>query len=538
MDDETRYSATKQTYWNKLHLGREDKRIAVGLALATLLYWGWVWRVPMLRPDDYMFASRSGLPSGGVYYKDVLSEAWRYVNHVNGRLSDAVTQVLLSSVLGTAVFLASLHAVAAYITYLWLNRLSLTEGRATYLFNALLSFCAPFMLLIFDPLLGADLFHFTAGTVSTVGGYACALWTLWYAVNVTEEGKRGRSFWIAAGVFAGAGMLHELSSFFLIPALTVLIVSQTGRRKKWTTFQLLWPLIVLVIARLLVPGLWRRVDVVNANVYGAPEAAGRYDRLFIGLTGGFENALPLNVLFVFLMLLVYVAYSYFNGVAWRKNALVCIVCFGLVSSWVALGNVLNVETRHRLQGGIENVREVSNSISGMGFVLISVLVLTMTALILLRFRAFFDHSYILVLWSGGTFTAMIPWSLGNSFGRQFYFNDAILLLGVCVFIGLLAYCLYASSKVLTSWVLVAVVSIFALSSVLQYSSKLSEAMGDYRSFLDQVQAVRDGKQDTIDLTGPVRQPSIYSPEQLGREDLPENLILYYELPAGTTVILP
>lgn len=518
----------------------EVKRLHLGYAtpvalLAVYVYWLWAWQTPLLRADDYLFASRSGLANGQFYFADVASEAWRYVLQVNGRLSDALTQMLMSSMTLSAIVIAALHVVCAYITFAWLNRLTQTTAHAIRFGNLLLACAAPFLLTAFDPLLSGEVYHFIAGSISTLGGYACALLTFWFATNAQEQGRIGRDFWYAIAIFVALGMMHEISAFFLIVALPVLMLTRkplvhTGNRL------VLLPVVALVALRLMTPGMWRRVGVVNHNFFGEHAQLGQYDRIIVGFTRFFAHPVPLIVLFVAVLWVSVVFLSYWRG-SLRGSWMALAAIFLLVVAWVVVGKRVYRRLITPMPEGQLGVHMLAHSKSGVALFAIMVLVFLSTVWLLVQQARLIDSSLYSCFFAGAAFVAIIPLSLGNAYGRQMYLMEAILLLLICAMLGYLVKEGAARLRVVGSgFVLICASSLLASSGV--YSLALLRTCEDYSQILTQVESVRNQGAGEIVFGGQFRHPYFFNPYEIFNDHMEHTLPLYYGLPSNTVVRLP
>lgn len=509
--------------------------LLVGAAF-SFLYWGWVWLTPLWHSDDYMLATRSKLPYGQFRWEDILRDSWWYFWEVNGRLSDSVSQMIMASGGAVALLAALLHCACAVGTYLCIQRTLRSTGNAPKVATIILSVLLPFIVVAFDSSLAAELYHFFAGTVSALGGYCCAVWTLWLAQKTQEEGSFGKYFYQMLAVFALTGFMHELSSFFLVPAVLVLIVGHWKYKETWAERLVLLPLLVLALARLAAPGMWRRVGVVNENVYSDASVLTHLDRLTLAFARFFTVSMPLMIVF---MLCLFAAGLLIipRSKNMRVKAFLPVVGLLLTVLWVILGKNLLARIQALAWDDYSGLHNVLHSLQGKALFGVVALTCGMAIIIAVELSRFLEDWLFFTLFLGAMATALIPLSLGNAFGRQVFFLEAFLVVMIIVLLDIVYSELQGFLRKATGS-LVFVTVAFAVCVTGVHTVHLWTTQNEYQAFVEQIESVRNADSTEIDTRISYTYPYIFDASHVSRPDMMEAIPLYYGLAPQTEVLLP
>lgn len=530
----------KMSAWQKV-LRRFDvvfsapSAVLAGLSLLTTIYWCWAWSTPLWHPDDYMLATRSNLPFGQFLWADVLRDAARSLMEINGRVSDSVTQVVMSSLPLAIAVAVILHIASAAGTYVCVRLFLPTMTDSMAVLMMILSFAFPFALIHFDSLLAADVFHFYAATVSTLGGYSSAVWTVWLAAKAQKESRFGGYFWAAIVVFLLTGLMHELTAFFLVPALVVLM---TGGWKKSQSFSerfLLLPVLMLVLLRFATPGIWRRVGVVNDLVYPEETKLNHFDRLIMAFSRFFTNSFPLMI--VFLLLLFLTSALLLSHEQKKLDVYTAGLGAAATLSWIILGVRNMIMLNDGTWNGHHGRSDLGQALIGLVLFLMVAVACACAAYCAVRLSQMMENWFFAAVFFGTVTTALIPLSLGNATGRQVFFLEVFMYV---MLLGLLVLMLsHKKTRIHRVGLLcTGCALLFSIHGTASHTVNLSETFEEYAAFTDQIRSVQTGSSTAIDIRAHYTHPHIFDSSYLEREDMRVAIPLFYGLDPKTEVLLP
>lgn len=381
------------------------------------------WVSPIYAPDDYLFATRSGLPNRQTDLASLFHFLKVDLFERNGRISDVITQLAMTSDLFVALTAATVSSLLTFSLFLWIRRLSAIDfiGFRQNAMIVCIAVSVPFIVTWADPNQAGDTLYFFSATVSTVGGVAGALLTAYILECLFQEPKRS-ILW--AGAIVGmvvASLVHESAGLFIVGFVTASLVRRSPVKTRLAVF---FAILTVFAARMAVPGIWRRAGLVEEAVYKQKEYSGLSIVLIRISRATFEQiSFNADIWFLLSVTLCALAIGVMRKSSSSPDYLTLTATGFVVVSylgWYVSGLRLGVWWRGSAQTPDDYARIFISKTGMIG--ILAIVVWHIGALMILLFLQKNDSDrVVLPIFVAGAATLMIPTYIGTGQGRQVFF---------------------------------------------------------------------------------------------------------------------
>lgn len=291
--------------------------------LLLAVFWGCLWRLPLLNGDDRLFANASNLSHGRQTWAGITTMVDKTWNTFNGRLADGLGAAWFGFGLGGARVLMALgYVLFAFLVWVYATRLGpkdegdyaqLSPWRTWVrrdLLAQLLASAIPFMLIGFHFHLSGD----AVFSMAVVWNYLFSLNLVLLAFYPLARAARGGFSWrwqlAAAPLIVLAMVMHEMTSVAALGLVAGLLAFCPRLLTRPVTWVSLAATGYGFYLKVTAPGLWERIER-NSKPTGSPnDLLPEEVKLHLRLAGTLANV---AVVYIALVVLVAATLIWLHG---------------------------------------------------------------------------------------------------------------------------------------------------------------------------------------------------------------------------------
>lgn len=404
--------------------------------------WAYLWRTPIWSRDDAFFASRSGLPGGRVEWSSFWDGTVQDVMERNGRTADLWGQLVFSTGSMIGPIMATLMVLFSVTFYLAATSLisAYRQTRVSPLRSvsvAVVAASAPFVLVLWLPMIAGSTYMFMSATVGYVGGGVMA-WALMFLLF--RKFPKFNFRWPEAIGLVLLGLItamhHEVLALMLLGIIFAVLIAI--RPKSKTGLFVLISIFVVSLARFAVPGMWARRGILPAiiEIEGAGPVlthAALGLRVVAHMT---EVVAPIIVAFMVALILFFHSVASAPGSSMPAVVRIIIEVGLALSTWgmIVIGRRLEAwKPSNHLHGPANRALYTSTHAQVMFLILAVILLLLLVAI--------FWPGQLKSMWLALTMvalvvgSALIPIYMGSLGDRPNFFAFSMMMFAATVLIG-------------------------------------------------------------------------------------------------------
>lgn len=538
----------------KLFLAHRGLLVLIFASISVL--WAYLWRTPIWSRDDAYFASRSGMPRGGVGWSSFWDATVQDVMERNGRTADLWGQLIFStgSMIGPIMtVLMVLFSVTFYLAAVTLIS-SYRQTRVSPLLKisiAVVAAAMPFMLVLWVPRIAGSTYMFMSATVGYVGG-GVMIWALMFFLFRKFPKFNYRLPEAVGLVLLGllTAMHHEVLALMLLGVISAVLIAVRHASKSGLFVLISISLVSLV--RFAVPGMWARREVLQTII--EIEGAGPiFTHAALGLrvvAHMTEIVGPIIIAFMVALILFFFSVASAPGSS-MPGVVRIIVEVGLaLSTWamIVIGRRLEAWKPNNYFHGPANRALYTSTHAQVMFLILAVI-------LLLLFVAIFWPGQLKSMWLALTMlalivgSALIPMYMGSLGDRPNFFAITMMIFAATVMIGvsldlllerfsLIFENVNISRLVINTLIglITVVVAVHGVQGAQEIVRNVDRNIATWNVTLRQIEQAKKDTSQIVEIPAELPAPD-FSCDYLGLGDFSVAFVkLYYDLDPSVTVV--